>query len=326
MLKSLFRSTLIVGILAGIAGVGAYWGISYLIRHEDPVMVPDLAGKEIVPVLEILSQLDLNPKLEKTEYSRTHSKNRVITQSPPAGTQIKKGRDVRLTLSKGPRTQSIPDLTGLSHGEARSLMIAQDLCQGVVSHTRNPDRGGNEVLAQAPLPGISVTGEACVDLLVNRGDEGELYKMPDFTKDILAKGLARIAESGFIKGEISHARDPHQRPNIILKQIPRQGTPVGLGHSVNLVVNSLDHGTKGAAFQTSLIDPLIKHRVEWGFLQQRVRINWRSGSLNADLYDDFVPPGEEVWVLIPRYQDATVEVFQSETRIKTKQYHVRGHK
>ena len=196
MLKSLFRSTLIVGILAGIAGVGAYWAISYLIRHEDPIIVPDLTGKEIVSVLEMLSQLGLHPKLEKREYSRTLGKNRVITQDPPPGAQIKKGRDLRLTLSKGSRTLSMPDLMGLSYEEARTFLIAQDLCQGVVSHTRNPNRGRNEVLAQTPLPGIPTSREDCVDLLINRGKEGDLYMMPDLTGEILAKGLARITESG----------------------------------------------------------------------------------------------------------------------------------
>ena len=324
MLRNLFRSTLLVGLLIGLAGIAAYGTITYLITHEEPVILPDLTGRDIVPVLQSLHQLGLNLKLLRMEYSTDHAKNRVIDQDPGPGTEIKKGREVRVTLSKGPLTQPMPDLIGLSLQTARSILVAEDLCQGHITRTRDADRGRDEILAQTPGTGTAISRETCVDLLVNRGNADTPFHMPLLTGGILAHVLSRMTELGLVQGRITYGHAIHHAPDTVLEQVPVKGTPITRGTRVDLMINAPENMESRPPMARPQAPRLLRHRLPQGFLQQRVRIQWETGSLAADLFDDFVRPGEEVWVLVPRFQDAQVTVFESESRVNTLKFQVQN--
>ena len=73
-----------------VAG-SAYLTLTLIIKSEDTVVVPDLIGKDVVYVLELLTDLGLNTKVEGSEYSaEVPKKQRDLTGS---GTRIgnKKG-------------------------------------------------------------------------------------------------------------------------------------------------------------------------------------------------------------------------------------------
>ena len=91
-------------------GIGAYLTITLIIKSEDTVVIPEITGKELVYALEILSDLELNTKVKGSEYSADIPKNHIVFQEPEPGTEIKKGRDVRIIISKGARTIPMPNL------------------------------------------------------------------------------------------------------------------------------------------------------------------------------------------------------------------------
>ncbi len=87
-----------------VAGASAYLTLTLIIKSEDTVMVPDLVGKDVVSALEILTDLQLNTKVNGSEYDQKFPKNHVTFQEPEAGSEIKKDRDVRIIISKGAKT------------------------------------------------------------------------------------------------------------------------------------------------------------------------------------------------------------------------------
>jgi len=46
-----------------VAGASAYLTLTYIIKSEDTVIVPDLVGKDVVSALELLTDLQLNTKV-----------------------------------------------------------------------------------------------------------------------------------------------------------------------------------------------------------------------------------------------------------------------
>ena len=52
-----------------IAGVSAYFTLSLVIKSEDTVIVPNFVGKDVVYVLEYLTELGLNTKVKGSHYS-----------------------------------------------------------------------------------------------------------------------------------------------------------------------------------------------------------------------------------------------------------------
>ena len=65
-----------------IAGASAYLTLTFIIKSEDTVIVPDLVGKDVVTALEQLTDLQLNTKVNGSEYSRQFPKNHVTYQEP----------------------------------------------------------------------------------------------------------------------------------------------------------------------------------------------------------------------------------------------------
>ena len=96
-----------------VAGASAYLTLTFIIKSEDTVIVPDLVGKNVVTALELLTDLQLNTKVNGSEYSRQFPKNHVTYQEPEPGSEIKKDRDIRIIISKGPKNILMPGVVSL---------------------------------------------------------------------------------------------------------------------------------------------------------------------------------------------------------------------
>lgn len=159
MIKRLFRISFLLVIFVGIAGVSTYLTLAVFLKASDKVMVPNLVGKHVVPALELLSDLSLNIKVSRSEYSNDFPRHYVIRQEPEAGIEVKKGRDVRLVLSNGSLTLFAPNLKGLSIQQARIVLEENGLCSGDVAITYSARYPNDVVMAQSPererKPGVT---------------------------------------------------------------------------------------------------------------------------------------------------------------------------
>ena len=134
------------------AGLGTYVTVHLLIRSGATVVVPDLIGKDVVYALEVLSDLGLNTKVKGSKFNPDIAKNHIIGQAPEPGSEIKKGRDVRLMISKGARTVIMPNLIGMRLPMASILITENDLNIGNKSYTYH-ESDKDRILSQYPPSG-----------------------------------------------------------------------------------------------------------------------------------------------------------------------------
>ncbi len=98
------------GIFLALIGVGivsAFAVVALLLRQEE-VRVPDFTGQDIVTVIETLNQQGLQLKVDRREANQLMPRDTVISQTPPAGSGIKKGRQVHVVVSQGPSDMQAP--------------------------------------------------------------------------------------------------------------------------------------------------------------------------------------------------------------------------
>ncbi|MBU4209574.1 MAG: PASTA domain-containing protein, partial [Proteobacteria bacterium] len=127
--------------------VSAYLTLTFIIKSEDKVVVPDLVGKDVVLILEMLSDLGLNTKIKGSEYSDNVPKNHVIFQEPEPGSEIKKRRDIRIIISKGTKRILMPNLKGLSIQQARLIIEENGLSLNKLSSTYSENVKKNEIIS-----------------------------------------------------------------------------------------------------------------------------------------------------------------------------------
>ncbi|MBW1858956.1 MAG: PASTA domain-containing protein [Deltaproteobacteria bacterium] len=72
--------------------------------------------------MDILTDLGLNIKVSGFEYRSDVPKNHVAYQHPGPGSEVKKDRDVRIVVSKGPKSLVVPNLVGMDIRQARIIM------------------------------------------------------------------------------------------------------------------------------------------------------------------------------------------------------------
>ncbi len=317
MISRFIKAALLIVIFMTAAGIGTYFAVHLLIHGENSVIVPDLQGKEVVYALEILSDLGLNTKVKGSRYSPAVPKNHIIAQAPDPGTEIKRGRDVRLVISKGPYAVVIPNLIGMDLPMAGIAIEENDLHRGTLSYVYHGERPRDEILAQFPVPGATSLRESPLNLLVSLGPRPQLLRMPALEGQGVSSALDAIEKYHLTVGSIDQMDNPDQPDNTVLEQSPAKGYPVSAGSSIDLTINRYARRLKVAGRQ---MVTLFRHRAPEGFLQQQVRVRTIRPDGAFDIFDGFIRPGEEIWLMILRDKPTALFLYLDGDLSMTRNY------
>ena len=320
MIKRIAKITALCLVFIVVAGISAYLTLRFLIKSEDTVIVPDFIGKDVVYVLEYLTGLGLNTKVKGSEYSPNVPKNHVIFQQPEPGAEIKKGRDVRIIISKGAKTILMPNLTGLSFLQARIIFEENDLCQGEQTRTFNRNIENDRIISQSPLPGARVQREDCINLLVSSGQRPLAYKMPELAGLSIEDAVLLIEKFDLPLGEIKSAIFENTPRNTVVSQEPLAGYRVDESIRVNLVINRRPSKKNQEYLPGEHGRNLFTYRLNDGFLRRHIRVELKSNGFSSDLFDEFIKPGQEIWLFIPTNNEATVLLYEDDILIQTQIY------
>jgi serine/threonine-protein kinase len=293
------------GAFLGVAGISGYLTLRFIIKSEDTVVVPQLVGKDVVYALDILTDLGLNIKVSGFEYRPDLPKNHVVHQEPGPGSEVKKDRDVRIIISKGPKTLVMPNLVGIDVRQAYIIMEENGLSRGAVSRTFSDRAALDELIAQVPLPGTLVTRGDAMDLLVSLGRRPPTYEMPYLNGLGLEDAILILDRSYLGLGHIRSVQRDDLPKDVVVEQDPPSGYQVTSGTLVHLTVNRTE---KGPMLDQGL--RLFHHRAHTGFLKKHVRFRVNAFGMFYDLYDLFVPPGERMWFLAPQDRETTVFLYE----------------
>lgn len=132
--------------------------------------MPDVTGKDIDEARSTLSSRGVTVTVNY-ESSSSVAKNKVISQSVSAGTKVKKGDSVNLTVSSGAiSTITVPDVVGQSQSSAVSALESAGLKASIVENYHSSVAKG-KVISQSPSAGTSQAKNTTITLYVSKGTE-----------------------------------------------------------------------------------------------------------------------------------------------------------
>jgi eukaryotic-like serine/threonine-protein kinase len=310
VLRKVWRVALLIALFMAMAGGGAYLALTLIVKGEEPVVVPDLVGKDVLYSLEILSDLGLNTRVRGTVYHEQVPKNHVIDQDPEPGASIKRGRDVKIRVSRGPERIVMPNLSGLSLQQSRILLTENGLCQGSLATVASSRQNKGQVMAQHPIAGATVSRDDCADLLISGGPRSSSFPMPDLSGQPLEKTLRRLDALQLSVGSIQSTFRPGLPLETVVEQAPASGYRVAAGSQADLTVNRRSvAGSDSDDGEPSDAIELFRYTLENGFLNKRVTVMIGKPQGPIRLFDDFVAPGREIWLLIPKSDTSSVRVY-----------------
>ena len=214
--------------------VSAVIGMRVALKTRE-VQVPALAGKTVNEATALLTETGLNLKVE--EGRRLDPKvpsGQIVVQDPAAGVRTRRERSVKVWVSGGPRSTLIPALNGESERTAQLRLQQEGLALASVAEIRSADYPADTIVAQFPAP---KTSAAQVALLVNRGERGVRYVMPDLIGVDGSRAAEVLRSRGLRATVVGDHPYPGVAPGIVLRQSPQAGFQIGPGEPISLEVS-----------------------------------------------------------------------------------------
>jgi beta-lactam-binding protein with PASTA domain len=212
--------------------------------HGREVAVPDLVGKSPAAARMIAEQNGLELNVERQYYSPTVPEGKILSQLPPARSQVRRGWEVRVAESLGPQRIAIPSLLGQSERVANINIRRRGLDLGAIAQMQLPDSPEELVLAQAPPPNASGISAPKISLLVAAPPQPQALLMPSFVGQPLGSVTVTIQDAGLRIGSVTSAPLPEGSPptmapspaSVIVSQNPAAGEKVLAGAAMNFEV------------------------------------------------------------------------------------------
>ena len=119
---NLLAMLLVIVLLA----VGVKFGLDSYTRHGEGVKVPKLEGMDISKARLIMEDYGLNVMVNDSGYNKHLAANSILAQNPGAGTMVKEGHTVYVTVnSPSSPSFAIPDVVdNSSYREAEAKLTA----------------------------------------------------------------------------------------------------------------------------------------------------------------------------------------------------------
>jgi beta-lactam-binding protein with PASTA domain len=227
--------------------------------HGHEVTIPDFAGMSVgeASTSALNTGVDLN--IENRFYSTSIPAGRVLSQSPAAGSRVRHGWQVRVTVSLGPQQVSIPSVVGQPVREASIDIRRNQLDLGTLAHIDAPG-DADMVLAQTPPPNAGVD-QPRVNLLLSSASTSAAssFVLPSFLG--LSAGAAnRAANDLGLRVSILGDTPPPTAPTIATTPGPNGTRINAAGEAVALPV---------APPPLPVFGPVVSQSAESGFRANR---------------------------------------------------------
>lgn len=200
------------------------------------VMVPAIQGLSVKDATAVLAPLGLQLTIAEVRNDPLVPLNQIITQDPPATTQVRSGSAVSVVVSGGSGGQIIPNVQG------QVATAAQQLLQGApynfvvtITEENSPTIERGRVIRTEPVIGVSLPPGSPLTLFISKGLS--TVAVPSVETLTEADARAQLNAVGLI-AEVKYQDVPSGDPNDgrVILQGTQAATQVEIGTKVKVTV------------------------------------------------------------------------------------------
>ncbi|MBP0462114.1 Stk1 family PASTA domain-containing Ser/Thr kinase, partial [Streptomyces montanisoli] len=260
------RHRTLVAVVAALVAILIGTGVWY-INSGQFTRVPSLLGQTEQVAKKRLSDAGLDARVTHG-YSDAFDRGKVMRTYPAPETKIRGDGPVTLTISRGPRIVSVPDVSGMPQADAKAALAKAGLSAGVVHQAFSDSVDRGSVIGTDPAAGARLRPDRAVALKVSRGSAVDV---PDVTGEDVHEATADLADAG-LRAKIATRRvESDQDAGAVARQSPAEGGQLAEGDTVTLTLSkgpkmvavpdvtgrSADDATK--ALEDAGFDVKVKH-------------------------------------------------------------------
>lgn len=246
--------------------------------EEDTVVVPNFIGK--------VYQDEILNNEEYADFTFTLQEGNdpeqdpgvVLQQSPNEGIEVKKGREIVLTINQGDEPVKIPEVAGMTEEDAVEALRNMDLIPKVVT-VMDEEVGQGYVIETDPAEGSEVDAGSQVTVYVSGGPE-ENISVPAVIDKSLDAARAEIIAAGLTVGELIPQDDSDKPANTVIETNPLPGVKVASGTKVDIIYSSGQQSVK--TVEVFLALPDVSNDIDVKVYVDGKLDNDQSGTINPN--------------------------------------------
>ncbi len=281
-----------IGIIAILITLLIFGGVYIYNNYTDVpiVAVPDLVGMEIEEASSVVSQVGLEIE-EQNEgvYNSKFAEGKIISQFPAAGERVRQTRDIVVTVSKGPRVITVPDLNNKKLRQVKVILSNKNLELGDIKYKYNDNIAENYIFSQKPEKGEEINVETKIDLIVSKGPMPEMVEVPNIIGLEKNKAIQKIIINDLKVGNINEKMTLRFKDGQVAGQQYETGKSVPKNDKIDLTVSKGLINKENAEVHTSTIGIEVL-----GFKEQQITIVVTDNNGEDTVYNQAHKPGDYV--------------------------------
>ena len=249
-IANFFQVASLLLLLVAVAMLAAIVTMQFAI-HGAEVQVPALKGMTVADALSETAGLGLNLDVDNRYYSGDVAAGHILSQSPAAGTVVRREWHVRVAESLGPQKVDVPDTVGVDERVAALELRRAGLEVGEIARLPYKAAAEGTVLAQDPPAHAQGIEQPSVNLLVAAPDDEtpDGYVMPDlpdgrsraptrlWRRRAFAPGRPSLSMCRWLPmGSGDAPLRPPAKPGSVLSQSPAAGSRIDQSTIVHFTV------------------------------------------------------------------------------------------
>lgn len=177
------RNLVWAGVFVLVLLIGAMIFLNRFTKHNQEISVPDFANLSVAEATALASEAGMRVEVSDSVFVKRMEKGAVYRQNPRAGSKVKEGRRILLTINAvNSKKVTMPNLIGYSMRQAKAEILSRGLVLGKLIY--EPDMATNNVLKQLYKgeeiePGTQIESESVIDLVVGLNNIDNKTYVPD---------------------------------------------------------------------------------------------------------------------------------------------------
>jgi serine/threonine-protein kinase len=288
----------------------------FLIPSSATVTVPSFVGQTLADANAEIARLNLSSTVVDHTTSDRYPKDVIITQRPPAGDQVRQGRQVGFVISDGIIARLMPDLRYQSMREVQLDLSRAHLTLGKITYAKSDVIPEGHVISQAPGPITSVHEGDSVALVVSQGGRANV-RVPDLVGLTIDQARTVAADVGIQLGQIVWTPLGGSGPahGVVARQRPAPDAKIASFEPVSLQVSAGPNESGYIIHQARVLVSVPETDNAATDAQLDVRLALTDATGQYDLYHAFAEPGQKLDFTVTAVGTSVLDMYVNNTLV-----------
>lgn len=209
---------------------------AFLLGGGAKVDVPDVLGLSQAEAIQVIEDAGLVARVTQAEQSSGEATDTVVSQNPPAGTEVDRGSSVEIMVPTPLALTPVPDVVGEDQATATKILRAAGF-SAVVTRKESLTVERGLVVQQTPRAGEGAAPGTQVAMVISSGPAQQNVTVPNVVGLTRPDAQASLQDLG-LKVVIARNADATVAEDVVASQLPAAGDSVAPGTSVGIVVST----------------------------------------------------------------------------------------